>query len=64
MYKLLSAASNGDIEIMRMLLSQGKSVNTADYDGRSALMLAARENQEVCERKCKSFGVMSARALG
>lgn len=47
MYEFLNAAALGDLEHLRALLNQGKDVNATDYDMRSALMLASRENQEV-----------------
>lgn len=37
----------GDLSAIRVLLSQGMSINASDYEGRTALMLAAHGNQEV-----------------
>jgi hypothetical protein len=47
MFEFLSAASTGDLTYLNYHVLQGKDVNATDYDGRTGLMLAARENQEV-----------------
>eukprot|EP00983_Pelagomonas_calceolata_P088533 1157217-Pelagomonas_calceolata.AAC.6 len=46
-FKFLSAASMGDLDHVKGAIAKGRNINTMmDYDGRTALMLAARENQE------------------
>lgn len=40
---LLFACKNGDFEAVRRLYVQGENLNVVDYDGRSALHLAASE---------------------
>ena len=42
----------GDVEAVRTVTAHGLDVNTADYDGRTALMVAAREQQEVGKLCC------------
>ena len=42
-YSLLWAASKGDIEEIKQLIAAGININDADYDGRTALHLAASE---------------------
>jgi hyperpolarization activated cyclic nucleotide-gated potassium channel 4 len=41
--KLCAAAADGDIESLKALIDHGISPNSADYDGRTALHLAAAE---------------------
>jgi ankyrin repeat protein len=43
--RLLHCASRGDIPGLRMLLDEGLPVDSADYDGRTALHLAASEGK-------------------
>jgi glutaminase len=40
---LLFACKNGDFEMVRRLYVSGENLNVVDYDGRSALHLAASE---------------------
>ncbi len=47
MYGYLNAASSGDIQRLPALIGKGHEVSATDYDKRSALMLAARDNREV-----------------
>jgi len=47
---LCGAASRGDIGELRRLVASGTSPCTADYDGRTALHLAASEGQEMTVR--------------
>jgi glutaminase len=42
-FSLLWAASKGDIEEIKQLIAAGININEADYDGRTALHLAASE---------------------
>lgn len=42
---LIWAATNGDLDEIRRLESEGMDLSQADYDGRTALHLAASENQ-------------------
>ncbi|KAI1726768.1 glutaminase domain-containing protein [Ditylenchus destructor] len=44
---LLFACKNGDLETIRRLFLQGVSMNLADYDGRTALHLAACEGHTI-----------------
>jgi hypothetical protein len=46
--QLLKAACNGDVMSTRLLLRRGCPPDVCDYDGRSALMLAASRGFEVC----------------
>lgn len=43
--ELIWAASNGDMQEIRRLFAEGIDLNTADYDGRTALHLAASEGK-------------------
>eukprot|EP00961_Rhodomonas_salina_P282353 3815203-Rhodomonas_salina.1 len=43
---LCQAASTGDIEVVRRLVENNVDPNTDDYDGRSALHIAAAEGQD------------------
>jgi hypothetical protein len=43
----LDAASAGEVEVVQDMLRQGMSPNTADYDGRTALMVAAYRGHKV-----------------
>jgi hypothetical protein len=43
----LDAASAGEVEVVQDMLRQGMSANTADYDGRTALMVAAYRGHKV-----------------
>ncbi|KAK2158814.1 hypothetical protein LSH36_163g00018 [Paralvinella palmiformis] len=55
--KLLFSASNGDLTALRRMALAGNNMEAVDYDGRSALHLAAAEGQLECVRflleKCK-----------
>ncbi|XP_071164693.1 CARD- and ANK-domain containing inflammasome adapter protein-like isoform X2 [Mytilus edulis] len=44
-YELLDAGANGKIEVLKRLHSKKVNMNLRDYDGRTALHLAAAENQ-------------------
>eukprot|EP00961_Rhodomonas_salina_P206753 2791095-Rhodomonas_salina.3 len=47
---MCNAASKGDLQHIKFLVSMGASVNAADYDRRSALHLASAEgHHEVVE---------------
>ncbi len=52
---LCGAASRGDIGELRRLVASGTSPCTADYDGRTALHLAASEGQEMTVRYLMSI---------
>lgn len=43
----LDAAANGDVDVVQDMLRQGMNPNTADYDGRTALMIAAYKGRKV-----------------
>lgn len=43
----LDAAANNDADVVQDMLRQGMSANTADYDGRTALMIAAFKGHKV-----------------
>eukprot|EP00762_Andalucia_godoyi_P006268 ANDGO_05825.mRNA.1 Ammonium transporter 1 len=45
-YCLCSAASKGDIAELQMMLATGADLNASDYDGRTAMHLAAAEAQQ------------------
>tara|TARA_B100001142_G_C14250743_1_gene623103 strand:- start:485 stop:1294 length:810 start_codon:yes stop_codon:yes gene_type:complete len=45
LHRLLSAASNGDINSVRAIYAKGFDLNSSDYDGRTALHLAASEGE-------------------
>jgi len=44
-FMMCAAAARGDVSEMRRLIAQGIDVNSADYDGRTGLHLAASEGQ-------------------
>ncbi|CAG2252429.1 unnamed protein product [Mytilus edulis] len=44
-YELLNAGAHGKIEVLRRLHDKNVNMNLRDYDGRTALHLAAAENQ-------------------
>lgn len=46
-FDFLGSASDGDTEMLRTMLNQGMNPNSADYDGRTALMLASSGGHEV-----------------
>jgi len=49
-FKVIWAASNGDLDAIKRMQAEGVNLAEADYDGRTALHLAAAENQiEVVE---------------
>jgi ankyrin repeat protein len=43
----LDAAASGDVDVVQDMLRQGMNPNTADYDGRTALMIAAYKGCKV-----------------
>lgn len=43
----LDAAANGDVDVVQDMLRQGMNPNTCDYDGRTALMIAAYKGHKV-----------------
>ncbi|GFR50887.1 hypothetical protein Agub_g13177, partial [Astrephomene gubernaculifera] len=45
-YRFLQQAALGDVDTLRNMLNQGMSPNSADYDGRTGLMLAAKAGHE------------------
>ena len=45
LYRMLTAASNGDINSIRAIYAKGYDLNVGDYDGRTALHLAASEGE-------------------
>ncbi|KAG2447079.1 hypothetical protein HYH02_007829 [Chlamydomonas schloesseri] len=55
-FELLNTAAQGDLESLRTMLSQGINANTADYDGRTALMLAAAKGHVECVRLLLQVG--------
>ncbi|KAG2447078.1 hypothetical protein HYH02_007828 [Chlamydomonas schloesseri] len=58
-FDFLGAASDGDLETLRSMLSQGMSPNAADYDGRTGLMLAAVGGHEAVVRLLLDSGAKS-----
>ncbi|MEN0004103.1 MAG: glutaminase A [Bacteroidota bacterium] len=44
-FQLISAASSGDLDTIKRMQAEGINLSAADYDGRTALHLAAAENQ-------------------
>jgi len=48
MVQLIMAASKGDIATLQRMHLQGRNLNVADLDNRTALHLAAAENQAAC----------------
>ncbi len=46
LYELLLASAMGDANTVKSLLQQGVQAKWADYDGRTALMVAAHEGQD------------------
>lgn len=44
---LLTAAKEGDVTAVQTLLGRGCSPDACDYDGRTALMLAAANGRQV-----------------
>jgi hypothetical protein len=60
-YDFLLATARGDLEAMRSLMAQGVAASTADYDRRTALMVAAHEGQDGALRLLLSMG--GSRAL-
>ena len=47
MYAFISAAADVDLGKLRLLIAQGVSPSSIDYDKRTALMVAAHEGNEV-----------------
>ncbi|GIM10251.1 hypothetical protein Vretimale_14049 [Volvox reticuliferus] len=45
-FEFLNTAAQGDVESLRTMLAQGISPNTADYDGRTGLMLASAKGHD------------------
>ena len=64
--EFLSAASRGDTSVIRLMLQQGISANSADYDGRTALMLSSAKGHTavVDELLSADADVNSVDALG
>ena len=48
----LDAAANGDTDVVQDMLRQGMNPNSADYDGRTALMIAAYKGRKVGRGLC------------
>jgi len=48
----LDAAATGDVDVVQDMLRQGMNPNTADYDGRTALMIAAYKGRKVGRGFC------------
>jgi len=57
---LIYAASYGDLDEIKRLEAQGASLSAADYDGRTALHLAASENQADVVEYLLAHGVSPA----
>ena len=47
MYSFILAAADGDLHQAKALMEQGVSPSAADYDKRTALMLAANQGHDV-----------------
>ncbi|GLI61752.1 hypothetical protein VaNZ11_004204 [Volvox africanus] len=45
-FEFLNTAAQGDVESLRTMLAQGISPNTADYDGRTGLMLSSAKGHD------------------
>ncbi|GLC44797.1 hypothetical protein PLESTB_001212900 [Pleodorina starrii] len=58
-FEFLGCASDGDIEALRTMLNQGMNPNSADYDGRTGLMLAASGGHEAVVRLLLDSGAKS-----
>jgi hypothetical protein len=50
--QFLSAAARGETDRIKLMLQQGFQPDTADYDNRTALMLAAANGRKVGGRVC------------
>jgi glutaminase len=60
--RLCSAASEGDLKEVQRLVSLGVNINSADYDGRTALHLAASEGQaKIVEYLCYKGANLNAK---
>lgn len=59
-YLMCAAAARGDVSEIRRLIAKGIDVNCADYDGRTALHLAACENKVETVRFLIAQGVALA----
>ncbi len=55
-FRLLYAAASGDLNLMKMLQFKHWKVNAYDYDGRTALGLAASEGHLDCVKYLISHG--------
>ena len=44
---LIAAAKDGDVDMVRTLLSRGVDVNMVDYDGRSALAMVYSDQDHI-----------------